>query len=184
MGKTKETRWTLGVSDITEKAEAWCRDFMSQFDCSKLSRITIRCGTQASSEPVYGTCYFPNKRIKTYRITCNICGSFPGRLEIRRPPIYLKEGECSEDIEPPKGCWPHGVGQVRKKDGQIVRWVQIRGFTKLVTVDEGFVWILMHEAFHFLRRTRQVPGRNIEHYADAYGDEGLEKWREYRRITP
>jgi len=37
-----------------------------------------------------------------------------------------------------------------------------------------------HEAFHFLRRTRQVSGRNVEWQADAFACDLLEKWRAER----
>ena len=46
------------------------------------------------------------------------------------------------------------------------------------TVDEALVWICAHEAYHYLRRTRQVPGRNMEIDADAFSDEALRHFRE------
>lgn len=46
------------------------------------------------------------------------------------------------------------------------------------TVDEALVWICAHEAYHYLRRTRQVPGRNMEIDADGFSDEALEHLRE------
>jgi len=179
MVKTKETCWALGAKGLSRKAVVWCKNFFGQFDCSKLSRVTIRDGTQGLPGSVYGMCYYPDKKIKAFRITCNVHGPFPGRIETRKPPIYLEPGETLDDSELPNGYWISGSGRARRANGEVVRWARIGGITELLTVDEGVIWILMHEAFHFLRKTRQIPGRNIEHYADAYGDEGLEKWREY-----
>jgi hypothetical protein len=45
--------------------------------------------------------------------------------------------------------------------------------TRLKNLDEAIVWVLAHEAFHFLRRTRQIPGRNTEIAADQFADETL-----------
>ena len=50
-----------------------------------------------------------------------------------------------------------------------------------VTLDEGIIWIVAHEAFHFLRRTGQVPGRNTEIEADRFADEQLSRLRTLRK---
>jgi hypothetical protein len=36
--------------------------------------------------------------------------------------------------------------------------------------DEALVWIIAHEAFHYLRRTRQIDGKNVEIEADRYAE--------------
>jgi hypothetical protein len=46
--------------------------------------------------------------------------------------------------------------------------------------DEGLVYIIAHEAFHYLRRTKQVEGKNVEIDADAYAEELIEGFSEYR----
>ncbi len=43
------------------------------------------------------------------------------------------------------------------------------------------VWIVAHEAFHFLRRTRQVAGRNTEIFADQFADDRLAEFQAQRR---
>jgi hypothetical protein len=40
------------------------------------------------------------------------------------------------------------------------------------------VFLVSHEAFHYLRRTRQVEGRHGEIAADAFALETLERYRE------
>jgi hypothetical protein len=37
----------------------------------------------------------------------------------------------------------------------------------LKTEDEGLVYIIVHEAFHYLRRTKQIEGKTAEIDADA-----------------
>ena len=44
-------------------------------------------------------------------------------------------------------------------------------------LNEASVWIVAHEAFHWLRKTRQIPGRNTEIEADAFGDQMLDEFR-------
>jgi len=62
----------------------------------------------------------------------------------------------------------------RVKDMRTGReWIRMLGSTRLRTMDEAIVWVLAHEAFHFLRRTRQVPGRNNEIQADQFADDTL-----------
>ncbi len=54
------------------------------------------------------------------------------------------------------------------------KWYRVRGKTRVKTIDSGIIWILGHEAFHFLRKTRQIPGRNTEIEADAFADQCLQ----------
>lgn len=42
---------------------------------------------------------------------------------------------------------------------------------------ELMVFLVGHEAFHFLRHSKQVPGRNGEPAANRFGLEWLDKWR-------
>ena len=46
--------------------------------------------------------------------------------------------------------------------------------------DEGLVYIIAHEAFHYLRRTKQVEGKNVEIDADAYAEELIGGFSEHR----
>jgi hypothetical protein len=46
--------------------------------------------------------------------------------------------------------------------------------------DEGLVYIIAHEAFNYLRRTKQVEGKNMEIDADAYAEELIGGFSEHR----
>ena len=59
-------------------------------------------------------------------------------------------------------------------------WKRVIGYTETRTRDEGLVWIVAHEAFHFLRHTRQIEGRNTEIEADRFADEQLYLLRRLR----
>jgi hypothetical protein len=45
------------------------------------------------------------------------------------------------------------------------------------TREEAFVWIAGHEAYHWLRHSRQIPGQNYETQANRYGFLWLDEWR-------
>ena len=47
----------------------------------------------------------------------------------------------------------------------------------VIPADEALVWITAHEAYHYLRRTRQVPGRNAKIGVNRFSDEALEHFR-------
>jgi hypothetical protein len=44
--------------------------------------------------------------------------------------------------------------------------------------DEVLVFLVAHEAFHYLRKTKQVEGRHGEIEADAFALQTLEQYRE------
>lgn len=72
-----------------------------------------------------------------------------------------------------------------ERDGVIREWKRVIGFTQVETLDEAIVWIMAHEGFHFLRRTRQIGGRNCEIEADRFADAQLQQLRHLReRWTP
>ena len=45
------------------------------------------------------------------------------------------------------------------------------------TLEEAFVWIAGHEAFHGLPQTHQSQGRNCETQANRFGFTWLDEWR-------
>jgi hypothetical protein len=49
---------------------------------------------------------------------------------------------------------------------------------ELRSEDEVLVFLLAHEAFHYLRKTKQVPGRHGEIETDAFALKILEQYRE------
>jgi hypothetical protein len=145
----------------------WSRAFLARFDCSMVESIRIEKSRRRSGG-VCGRCTFPNTQRPMYRLLCQVPGPFPSRIVIRKPPLYRAAD----------GSWPalppgtqRGTHFVDRRTGR--EWVRVYGSTHLQTVGQGVVWIVAHEAFHFLRRTRQVPGRNTEIDADAFADAQL-----------
>jgi hypothetical protein len=54
---------------------------------------------------------------------------------------------------------------------------------KLRSEDEALVFLVAHEAFHYLRKTRQVEERHGEIEADAFALKMLERYRDGLNIA-
>ncbi|MBN1439173.1 MAG: hypothetical protein JW929_07175 [Anaerolineales bacterium] len=160
-------RWIVDLKGEQPLALSWAREFFSDFDTSQLAWVRIDRG-RGRCRGAYGRCWYPTRRIPFYRISVQVPGPFPHELPVRRSPVYL----ASDGSHPPL---PPGTRPgIRVKDLRTGReWIRVVGFTRLNNLDEAIVWILAHEAFHFLRRTRQVAGRNTEIHADRFADETL-----------
>ncbi len=121
---------------------------------------------------VWGYCYYPTKTLPSYRITCSLKGPFPVGVRTRESPLYAREDGTYPPL--PHGLLSVGKECVQARGGETRRWRRVYGVSFLCDEGEAVVWIVAHEAFHFLRRTRQVPGRNTEIDADRFAGEAKE----------
>lgn len=172
------TQWVIEVDRRTiESSIDWARDFFARYDTSELASIRIGMG-RGRATGVYGRCWYPTPKSPRYRISCQLPGPFPAMIPTRQPPIYRNADGSWPQI--PKGC-TEGLSCRAEKGGVIVReWKRVIGYTEARTPGEGLVWIVAHEAFHFLRHTRQITGRNTEIEADGFADEQLHLLRKLR----
>lgn len=163
-------------------ALAWLRDFLDRFDTTLVGWLRIDFGREYRDRlgrryrkfrGVYGRCWYPSARQPTIRMSCQVPGPFPCDIVTRKSPIYRNAD----------GSWPPDVKQARgpvvvdKRTGR--RWKRVYGTTEVTNLAEGIVWIFVHEAFHWLRKTKQIPGRNNEVEADAYADARLVEFRKW-----
>jgi hypothetical protein len=85
-----------------------------------------------------------------------------------------------------EGTWPkapegHSVGDryvAARSNGESVQWKRLYRPLELRSEDEVLVFLVAHEAFHYLRKTRQVEGRHGEIEADAFALKMLEHYRD------
>jgi hypothetical protein len=82
----------------------------------------------------------------------------------------------------PKG---HKVGDryVATRNGKSVHWKRLYRPLELRSEDEVLVFLVAHEAFHYLRKTRQVRERHGEIEADAFALQILEQYRDGSNIA-
>lgn len=172
------TRWVVELDmQEAESGLDWARDFLSHYDTSQLAEIRLGRG-RSKHGGIYGRCWYPSPRSPFYRISCQLAGPFPYRLETRQPPVYRRADGSWPAV--PQGC-VEGLRCRAESGGEFVEWKRVIGFTQVENMYEGIIWIVSHEMYHYLRRTRQVEGRNTEIEADRFADEQLEKVRRLKR---
>ena len=154
----------------------WVRERLGAYDWSKVDWITVRRG-RSEKYAFRGVCKSPFKRHSRYRINCNVSkhAPYPITYYVRVSPLYRN----------PDGTWPevpegHKIGDryVSNRNGKSVQWRRLYCCLQLGNEDEVLVFLVAHEAFHYLRKTRQVEGRHGEIEADAFALETLEQYRE------
>ena len=176
--KASATNWIIDLDRReAESAIDWARDFFARFYTTELASIRIGKG-KGRAVGVYGRCAYPTSDFPFYRITCHVPGPFPCQIPTRRTPIYRQPDGSWPPL--PKGC-AEGIYCRAEKGGVVREWKRVIGYTQALTQEEAIIWIVAHEAYHFLRRTRQVPGRNTEIEADKYADEQLESLRKLKQ---
>jgi hypothetical protein len=179
-------RWIIDrtVNAEAPLAVAWVQQYMRGYDLARLDWFRIDRGRHGHGG-LYGRCWWPTGRGKArkgFRISCQVPGPWPFRLEISKPPFYMDERPAGAPWPPPPPEWPAGcvLGLERCCAQTGRRWCQVKGETVVLDLGEAVAWIAGHEAFHFLRKDRQVPGRDTEIQADAAGDALLARWRAER----
>jgi len=158
----------------------WVRAFFSRHDTALVGWLRIDFGREYRDRRgrlyhkfrgVYGRCWYPSATQPTIRLSCQVPGPFPCEIVTRQAPIYRQAD----------GTWPAAARRVRGpvfEDARSGRqWKRVYGSTEVKDLDEAIVWIVAHEAFHWLRKTRQIPGRNTEVEADAFADRKLQEFR-------
>lgn len=131
----------VGQTELFPKTIAFFKKKMKSFDMSKLSQIHLSIGKTYD-----GSCYYPTKTSKSYKIECRLSKSEPLPELISfyvRPKIIIKG--LHKTIKP-------------KIDKEIAN-----------NHEECMVWLLGHELFHFLRDTKQISGKNTQSQANEYG---------------
>jgi hypothetical protein len=165
------------------EAVTWIRTFLSRFNTSLLGWLRIDFGREHRDRDgriyykyrgVYGRCRYPTRKQPTIRLSCQVPGPFPCDIITRKKPIY-RNGD---------GTWP---AEAKRRRGPVYcdassgrQWKRVYARTTLDDLNDAVVWIFAHEAFHWLRKTAQIPGRNTEIEADAYADAALEDFRANR----
>ena len=160
---------------------SWIRERLAAYDWSKVDWITVRRG-RSERYAFRGVCKAPSKGHSRYRINCNVSRHTPYPIiyYVRVSPLY-------RNLD---GTWPevpegHKAGDhyVSNRDGKRAQWRRLYNPLELRSEDEVLVFLVAHEAFHYLRRTRQVEGRHGEIDADAFALRSLEQYHEWSNTT-
>ncbi len=169
--------WDIKIDEsLVSDALPWIKSYAAKFDLSKLSCIYISHGETKKYIGIYGWCKYPNVgERKKCRLTLYLPGPFPFNV--------LAEGKGYIYKDPISGWPPLPTGSIilakgrRMHEGVRKYWKRIAAYTTISNYNEGLVFVFSHEISHFLRYTKQIPGRNVESQADEFADKMLEEYR-------
>jgi hypothetical protein len=139
---------------LPEECVAFLQSKLAAFDQSKLEYFRLYDRTrQTATVGVWGRCTYPSRTQKLgYRIRC--C-------------VSIMAGEFPYPVK-------YAIG-TRRVSGNQWEWEWRKD--KFWTKAEAFVWVAGHEAFHWLRHSRQISGANYETRANRFGFAWLDEWR-------
>jgi hypothetical protein len=173
--------WRVDKALEGSEGLAWIRQRLGAYDWSKADWVSVRRG-RSEKYAFKGACKMPRSG-SGYRFNCNVSrhASYPIYQYMRVSPLYRN----------PDGTWPKApegtlVGDryvAARSNGQSVQWKRLYRPLELGSEDEVLVFLVAHEAFHYLRKTRQVEGRHGEIEADAFALKLLEQYRDGSDFT-
>ena len=185
-------KWIINLSNKSDpeiqKAIQYCKDFLKDFDISKLEYVRIDNG-RTDYKTFYGRCHYP-KNGKGFKVSCQINESvkFPLKRLQRRSPLYFMK----KDIEVP-GChdkyeemktnplFKLGEHVQAVNNGLLTSWVRVYEYMTYDNFTECLIAIFGHEIGHFLSKTKQIKFRNTEIEIDRFEDIFL---NDYRKLNP
>ena len=148
--------WRVDETLKDSKGLRWVRQqLVGTYDWSKVDWITVRRG-RSERHAFRGVCRSPWKE-RGYRVNCNVSkhARYPITYYMRISPLYRS----------PDGTWPevpecHKAGDryASNRDGKRIQWRRLYSPLELSSEEEVLVFLVAHEAFHYLRKTRQVGG--------------------------
>jgi hypothetical protein len=168
--------WRVDKALEGSEGLAWIRQRLGAYDWSKADWVSVRRG-RSEKYAFRGVCKMPRDG-SGYRINCNVSehATYPIYQNMRVSPLYGN----------PDGTWPKApegtlVGDryvAARSNGQSVQWKRLYRPLERRSEDEVLVFVVAHEAFLYLRKTRQVEGRHGDIEADAFALKMLKHYRD------
>ncbi len=161
-------RWII-AKELRENPEAaaagltWLRDFLGQYDTRRLDWVRVDLG-RGRFHGEYGRCWYPTRQPKKgYRISIQVPGPFPhDRANIRLHPAYQNADGSWPALDEPGVEYSEPI----TKNGRT--WRRRYTTVHMPSLSAAIVLVGAHEAHHFLRHSKQIPGINREAEADAF----------------
>src|SRR3712207_1531332 len=167
--------WRVDKALEGSEGLGWVRERLGACDWSKADWVTVRRG-HSEMYAFRGVCKAPRNGLG-YRINCNVSkhAAYPIYQFVRVSPLYRNPDRTWPEV--PEG---HKVGDryVATRNGKSVQWKRLYRPLELRSEEEVLVFLVAHETFHYLRKTKQVEGRHGEIEADAFALKMLEQYRE------
>jgi hypothetical protein len=172
--------WRVDKALEDSEGLRWIRESLGAYDWSKADWVSVRRG-RSEKFAFRGVCKMPRDG-GGYRINCNVSryAAYPIYQRMRVSPLYRNPDGTWQEV--PEG---HKVGDryvATRSNGESIQWRRLYRPLELKSEEEVLVFLVAHEAFHYLRKTRQVEGRHGEIEADAFALRILEHYREGSNI--
>lgn len=142
----------VGLPDVLTFAQ----EQLAPYDLGELDWFKL---LPLPKERFHGECLFPKRKAPRsrelehgYRIRCSVRSD-------ELFPVFEEVVTGSEKAATPRG------------------WRYLTTELALLDLEELAVFVAGHEAFHFLRHSKQVPGRNSEPQANLNGLRWLQEWK-------
>ena len=141
-------------ANLSQACMAFLQHKLAQFNTSNLEYFRLYDRTNRTHKRrVWGRCTYPNRgKGFGFRIRC--C-------------VAIKAAQFPYPIK-----WAVGTLRLNAID-----WEWVWRKDQFRSMEEAFVWLAGHEAFHWLRHSRQIPGANYETQANRSGFQWLDEWR-------
>jgi hypothetical protein len=169
-----DMRWIVHRETGVGNAVSWLRELLSSTDVSAVDWIRIDFG-RGAKRSAYGRCwYLVRSSGKGYRMSVRVPGPFPWTMRRYSKPLYRNSDGTWPEV--PAGCRLAGWCRDERNGN---KWQRLVIGYHLATAQEAIA-VGSHEVFHFLRHSRQIPGRNRENDA---GEFALAQLAEFRRMA-
>lgn len=160
-------------TNISDKAKSFIDKTLNQYNVESLESIELK---RVSKVGTSGLCFYP---ISTRKV--NKFKKLGRKLKARK--YYHIICRVGEDTKYPYeerqyiGCQvPRNyIGNPSLLPREALEWIYDQEICN--SEDELMIWVFGHEIFHFLRKTKQVPGRNTQSQANKFGFELLRKYK-------
>ena len=168
--------WRVDKALADSEGLRWIRERLGAYHWSQADWISVRRG-RSEKLAFRGVCKMPRGG-GGYRINCNVSrhAAYPIYQYMRVSPLYRNLDGTWPEV--PEGCKVGDRYVAARSNGESVQWKRLYRPLELRNEDEVLVFLVAHEAFHYLRKTRQVEGRHGEIEADAFALKMLEHYRD------
>ena len=140
--------------EIKDDAKLFIENFLSEFDTSQLDHITI---SHTKTGMFTGRCFYPSKKHNREKYFIRI--GVPTKIYPYNYKTYVGVKFTERD----------GVTYSRPIEDEMT----------VHSIEDSLMLIFGHEIYHFLRKSRQVGGKNTQSQANAYGFQMLQEYHQY-----
>lgn len=183
--------------ELSEQARKFMEVVTAPYDMSNVAYIKFVRSVQS-----HGMCRYPVKKAKSSRTEMFRLAIYLPEVNDRTEVSWIKSYDfvpiTPQYIKKVELMQPYAVrvrfsrlsyGTVDRWEGENVYYnvfefkARETEYESVENLDQNAVWIFGHEMYHFLRKSRQIPGRNNQNQADRFGIEILRTYKQHLKLA-